>query len=164
MDAHLAKPIVLPELEKTLISYALGKGPLNGQTADIKKDPQVSLSGDCDKKTGIEKGTADISLILEAAEKEDPEAQYLLGKMLLTGDGIEKDPEKGMEWLRKAAVQDHREAMFLLALEYGKIHDNAFRMWMERAEELGHPDAGKELERIFKESIEWENYAHNAIH
>ncbi len=160
MDAHLAKPIVLPELEKTLTQFIAGK-------AD-RKEPVARREEEPEKKAAAlkepEAWEISISHLQEAAEKGDAKAQYLLGKRLLTEDGVAEDPEAAMEWLRKAAVRDQVDAMFLLGLEYGKRHDNVFRMWLERAAELGHPTAEKEVERIKNEAYSWEYYASNLIH
>ena len=46
----------------------------------------------------------------KAAEQGHAEAQYNLGIMLHTGDGIPQDKAQGVQWLRKAAAQGYPEA------------------------------------------------------
>ncbi|AML49408.1 hypothetical protein AYM02_08905 [Coxiella burnetii] len=49
--------------------------------------------------------------LTKAADKYNyPDAQYLLGTMLYTGNEAEKDPVKGVEWLEKAAANGSKEA------------------------------------------------------
>ncbi|MBC8002445.1 MAG: SEL1-like repeat protein [Opitutaceae bacterium] len=44
------------------------------------------------------------------AEEGSATAQYDLGVRFLNGDGVKKDRELAMKWLRKAADQDHTQA------------------------------------------------------
>lgn len=41
----------------------------------------------------------------KAADQGHAEAQFKLGKMYATGNGVEKDEGKAAEWHRKAAAQ-----------------------------------------------------------
>ncbi len=52
----------------------------------------------------------------KAAEKGDPEGQYMLGRMyrLVEGKGKDKVPLKACEWYEKAANQGHVEAQYEL--------------------------------------------------
>lgn len=52
-----------------------------------------------------------------AAQKNDVEAQYLLGRLLLDGRGRAEDDEQGIKWLLRAAGQGHVAAQrFLFVL------------------------------------------------
>ena len=53
-----------------------------------------------------------------AAEKGDAAAQTELGKIYEGGDGLARDAEKSLEWIRKAADQNYAEAEFELGLTY----------------------------------------------
>jgi TPR repeat protein len=49
-----------------------------------------------------------------AAERGDPVGQYLLGVMLIEGDGITADEDAGIGWLRRAAAAGNERAEALL--------------------------------------------------
>jgi hypothetical protein len=53
-----------------------------------------------------------------AAEGGDKVSQGALGLYYLQGDGVERNPELGVSWLRKAADQDCGLAHYLLATCY----------------------------------------------
>ena len=50
------------------------------------------------------------------AASGDAEAQYVLGMALLNGEGVDANPEKGIEWLKAAASAGHAEAVEKLKL------------------------------------------------
>ncbi len=50
------------------------------------------------------------ALVWQAASG-DAEAQYALGVALLNGEGVDANPEKGIEWLKAAASAGHAEAV-----------------------------------------------------
>lgn len=54
--------------------------------------------------------------LLESATQGMPSAQYEIGSSLLKGENA--DPKKAIEWLQKAALQKHVQAMFMLAILY----------------------------------------------
>jgi TPR repeat protein len=56
----------------------------------------------------------------KAAEKGDPEGQFLYGGALLYGEGVDKDRAAAMEWLNKAASRGHLNAKELLESEERK--------------------------------------------
>jgi len=56
--------------------------------------------------------------LLQKAELGDAEAQYGLGLLYEGGNGVDRDPVRGIAWYRKAAEQGHPEAQFLLAQGY----------------------------------------------
>lgn len=55
----------------------------------------------------------------EAAEAGEAEAQFLVGRMYLDGQGTDPDPQEAVVWLEQAAANEHREAAQLLAKIYG---------------------------------------------
>lgn len=75
---------------------------------------------------------ADVYEIVARAEKEDAEAQYMLGRMYYYGSLIiVKNNKKAYYWLRKAAENGHAEAMYYL----GKCYFYGFGV--ERSYALG---------------------------
>lgn len=55
---------------------------------------------------------------IRGAVHGDADAQYLLGRVLLFGTGVEKDETKASGWFRAAAAQHQREAIALLGELY----------------------------------------------
>ncbi len=51
--------------------------------------------------------TVALPLLVRAAEKENPEAQYKLGVMYASGQGVEKNPGRALELFQASAAQDH---------------------------------------------------------
>ena len=54
----------------------------------------------------------------KAAEQGDADAQYNLGFMYATGDGVIKDAAEAVKWYRKAAEQGYADAQYNLGLMY----------------------------------------------
>lgn len=55
-----------------------------------------------------------VKLFIEAANGGITVAKYKLGKMLLNGDGVEKDIPKAVEWLKQAAMEENEFAEYAL--------------------------------------------------
>ena len=49
-----------------------------------------------------------------AAEQGNPYAQYLLGKLCLSGDGVPQDKDAAYDWFQKAQAQGHDYAGFFM--------------------------------------------------
>jgi len=83
---------------------------------------------------------------LEVAAKAGiADSQFLLGQMIMTGDGIVADPERARTWFEAAAEQDHPEANLELLMAYTRnelgLKRNAeaeARQWMEAQHSLRH--------------------------
>jgi TPR repeat protein len=56
----------------------------------------------------------------KAAEQGDPDGEYDLGHMYVTGEGVEKNAEKAVYWLSRAAAKNHILAVSTLAQAYRK--------------------------------------------
>lgn len=73
----------------------------------------------------------------KAAEKKDPEGQYLIGQMNEKGLGVPKDTNNAMAFYRKAANQNYSEAQYALAqlLEKGNeaYVNEAIRLYRKAA-------------------------------
>ena len=61
-----------------------------------------------------------VKLFTEAANGGIAVAKYKLGKMLLNGDGMEKDIQKAVEWLKQAAMEENEFAEYALSRLYLK--------------------------------------------
>ena len=83
-----------------------------------------------------------INQIIEKAEAGDKIFQSCLGTMYYKGDGVSIDYEKAFYWVKKAAAQEHINAMYNLGYMYwggeGTLEDyeKAF-YWFSKAAEQG---------------------------
>ena len=50
----------------------------------------------------------------QSAEAEDQYAQYMLGKLCLTGQGVTRDQAQAMVWFSRSAAQGNQYAQFFL--------------------------------------------------
>lgn len=78
----------------------------------------------------------------EWADRGDADAQFELGLRLITGEGIRKDEEEGVKWVRRAAEQDHLRAQHVVGSLYeegvgvSQDYKKAFE-WYLKAADLG---------------------------
>ena len=92
--------------------------------------------------------------IKESAQKGDVYAQYDLGLMYSSGDGVKQDYKEAFKWWRKAAEQGYAEAQYNLALCYdngegvSKSKTEAVR-WYRKAAEQGEVHAQWNLARKY---------------
>lgn len=80
--------------------------------------------------------------LVEKAQKGDAGAQYKLGVMYASGDGVPLDRAEAEKWLRMSAEQDNIEAQNRLGELYrleGIINEAA--KWFHKAAEQGNADA-----------------------
>lgn len=104
-----------------------------------------------DKKEGYR-------FILEAANLDSPEAQYLLGKAYESGSGVKKDAEQAVRWLRKSAAQHHAGAQNELGLLYiqgegvERNEHAAFKHWKASAMQ-NHPLAQYNLVGLYMQGL-----------
>ncbi|OOY37434.1 hypothetical protein BOW13_07445 [Solemya velum gill symbiont] len=82
--------------------------------------------------------------IVKNAELGDPEAQYVLGKMYLKGDGMKANASEALDWFLKSAKQGYAAAQNRVgmiyydgAAEIPKDRAGAFP-WFEKAAQQGH--------------------------
>jgi len=80
-----------------------------------------------------------------AAHAGFADSQFLLGQMIMSGDGIVADPERARTWFEAAAEQGHPEAHLQLLMAYTRnelgLKGNAeaqARQWMEAQHALRH--------------------------
>lgn len=92
-------------------------------------------------------------LIKKSAELGYAEAQYNLGIIYETGEGIPQDNVKSIEWTRKAAEQGYANAQFSIAMRYfygrGVPKDNGEAIkWLVKAANQGDIHAQQKLKEI----------------
>lgn len=79
------------------------------------------------------------------AENGDPEAQFNLARLYLTGGAMaEPDSEKAVHWMKKAAEQDFAPAQTMIGLFYqsGELFepdDAQAKLWFKKGAENGNP-------------------------
>jgi uncharacterized protein len=93
------------------------------------------------------------AMLLRAAEKNSPEAQYQLGLMLEDGVGGPKDEVAARSLYEKAAAQNHAGALermgeFAQKGRGGPQDSDAAKAYYERAAALGNEDAKDALQRL----------------
>lgn len=109
-------------------------------------------------------------LLSSAAEAGHEEAQYLVGSMLLEGEGCEQNQAEAFRWLRKGAMNGSAMAQFGVAACYVNAmgcdpdFEEAAR-WFRRAAEQGVPEAqyllalmteeGVGTDQSYQEAIRW---------
>lgn len=84
----------------------------------------------------------------QRAQAGDPNAQYEYGMMVLLGKGITADRAVAMDWIRRAAENNNRDALFKLGRAclsgaHGLPVDEKLGLeYFRKAHELGHDRAG----------------------
>lgn len=92
-------------------------------------------------------------IMLPLAEAGDRDAQTVIGGMYYLGRGVERDPERAIEWYRLAAKQGQEIAQNNLAnLLLDEDPEEAIE-WMHVAAEKGLPFAESSLGDIYSGSI-----------
>ena len=85
----------------------------------------------------------------KAAAQNHAQALFNMGNYYAVGAGVvQKDMDKSIAFLEESANQGFLDAMMHLGQLYtiNDLYDKAF-IWLEKAEKLGHPDAGTILEQ-----------------
>lgn len=103
--------------------------------------------------SGCSPGDESMRDVMQAAEEGDAEAQCRLGEEYKVTPELENHQEKAVEWWRKAAVQGHARAQYLLGLAYGwgkgVVEDEIdFVAWISLAADNGYTQARLRLEKI----------------
>ncbi|MCY3757517.1 MAG: tetratricopeptide repeat protein [Acidobacteria bacterium] len=87
--------------------------------------------------------------IQRRAQQGDPGAQYALGDMYSTGEGVPRDVRKAVKWYRKAAEQGHASAQFALVLYSSEVPE--WEEWLRLAAKQGHIQAQLYLASRYRE-------------
>lgn len=102
-------------------------------------------------------------LMTNAAEKGNPRAQYLLGKLMAEGKVIRKNEDGAITWLRKAAEQGYAPAQVNLGMmlwEQARAlsqWDEA-RNWLRRAAEQGNAEGQYQLAMTHLAGVDGDNW------
>lgn len=108
----------------------------------------------------LREGDADIGVayLRQAAENGLPQAQYRLGKMYETGQGVRADIEEARRWTERAANAGHRKAMHNLGILYaegrGAAQDfETAAHWFEQAALIGATDSQYNLAVLYEQGL-----------
>jgi TPR repeat protein len=99
-----------------------------------------------------------VALVRPLAQQEDPVAQYLLGKLYSSGEGVPVDEEQAIEWWRMAAEQGlaaaQNELGVALADGWGVERDPQQAVaWMRKAAEQGMTTAQVNLGLMYLNGV-----------
>ena len=111
----------------------------------------------------------------EQAAQSLPDAQYTLGKLLLTNDVEVHDRERGIYWLTQAAENGNTYAAYRLGKELLKSGDTVDALsWLTASAESGNPYAeyllgklyweGKDIPQDKEQAVYWLTRAANQDH
>lgn len=90
------------------------------------------------------------------AEEGDANAQFMLGALYFTGEGVPQDYEEALKWYRRSAEQGHASAQHDLGVTYyqGKFvtqdYVEAFK-WFQKSADHGHAKTQYNLGRMYYE-------------
>lgn len=87
-------------------------------------------------------GAPDIAALQKSAKEGDAVAQFQLGRAYYRGSGVEKDPNKALELIRKAADAGHPDAIDSMGFFYAngeivKMDENEAVQWFRRGVTAG---------------------------
>ena len=133
-------------LSKLLLTFnlALTGSPIS--MAYLKVLDEISQNKQSNTHSKLSIVDEEIKGLIDAAENDDFDAQYHLGKCYEKGDGIDKDLEAAAKWYRRAAEKGNSHAQNALGECYyygrGVIRDEKSAVeWFQKAAEQGHLDS-----------------------
>ncbi|HYL37674.1 MAG TPA: tetratricopeptide repeat protein [Bryobacteraceae bacterium] len=87
--------------------------------------------------------TAALKELTPLAEQGNADAQFLLGKMYWTGQGVLKDNDQAVKWLTASATRGNAEAQFFMGSYYLLPHRDIGEglKWLRFSAEQGNQDA-----------------------
>lgn len=95
---------------------------------------------------GVEKNYELALELCEAAETmNNPHALVMLGEIYLFGRGVQSDRSKAIEYYRRGAESGHVHGQYILGLLLAEDNDPDAEVWLSKAAEQGHSDAGAML-------------------
>ena len=133
----------LEYLEQNNITQAVEQFRLAASKNHVLSQLELGKLIIADPKLGSPKEAA--GYFRSAAEAGDPEAQSLLGRMYLDGEGVEQSDKKAFKWISLAAEQDEPYALDYLGYMYyeGRGTEQSFEKALDcfvRSAEEGNPD------------------------
>jgi hypothetical protein len=105
----------------------------------------------------------------QAATAGDANAQYELGLMFFSGEGVARDYKQALYWLRRAAEQQNVNAQLFLAERYARGTEFAGDFaeaagWYARAARLGSAEAQYKLGNLYQNGLGVKQSAEAARH
>ena len=80
-------------------------------------------------------------------------AQCQMGLFYMNGLGVEQDDDKAVEWLNKAAAQNHAQAQYNLGIYYARFSDKESQRlavkWLGEAAKQDYADAQYNLAQLY---------------
>ena len=130
-------------LEKEELPSAIEQFKLASSKNHVLSQLELGKLIIADPKLGSPKEAA--NLFRSAAEASDPEAQSLLGRMYLDGEGVEQSDKKAFKWISLAAEQNEPYALdYLGYMHYeGRGTEQSFEKALDcfvRSAEEGNPE------------------------
>jgi uncharacterized protein len=125
--------------------------PIVSPTPPVAKgEPPSSALAPADSKLAsrfVAGANSDAGVLLQAAQRGDPNAQFQMGDLYMTGHGVARDPAAAAAWYRAAAQQGHAVAASNLGVLYAEGRgvpqsDAEAVNWFRKAADAG--DAGGE--------------------
>ena len=100
--------------------------------------------------------STEIEQLRLAAEQGDASAQFNLGFMYATGEGVPQDYQEALKWYRLAAEQGHAQAQYNLGFMYadgrGVLKDRILaHIWFNIAGANGHAQAREIRDTVERE-------------
>jgi TPR repeat protein len=124
------KPLV-----HTAVIAALFSGLVHAAPTETLQDAQAAIeAGDKVRALGI---------YTMLAQEGNAKAEYNLGQMYISGDGVPQDVEEAQNWYRRSAEHGYSDAQYMLgSLHFRRIvalssHEEAVE-WYRKAAEQGH--------------------------
>jgi len=92
--------------------------------------------------------------LVDAAQQGLREAQFMIGRNLLRGQGCEVDVAKGLVWLQQSVQLDYAPAQFLLANEItnDSLKQDSSMIWLQNAADSKHYPSMLKLAWIYATS------------
>lgn len=104
-------------MKKILLCVLILLVSVNVFAGNVDIEQPAKLADDNNESTTLDIKQG-VYLWMNAAERGDADAQYLLGQSYYLGVGIEQDYEKAVYWFKQAAEQGNVEAQYLLGICY----------------------------------------------
>jgi len=126
---------------------------------------QISTAGDFEsaKRAYAEKDyAAAIREFTEVAEQGNAEAQLIVGKMYMIGQGVPTDADQAMKWFRAAADQGNADAQFFLGSMYLLPQKDIAEglKWLKLSAQQGMQDAQFLLGMAY---LKGQNFTHDFV-
>jgi TPR repeat protein len=101
-----------------------------GDVSGTQRPDPAACWEEADRLYDADRQPAALALYLRCADDGHAEAQYIVGHMLLFGDGVPRRPAEGLAWLEKAADKGHLKALRALGTycysgDFGVVKDPA---------------------------------------